>query len=540
MTLSFLAPIALAAVLLVPLAIYAIHWLFGTRKRMQVPALFLWTDLPGLRTGRNRRRLPPFSLLLLLQLLIAIAAGLALARPVLPTPPPKHVALILDASGSMQSTDVAPTRFDAARQAALGRLNALQAADVVSLIRAGKQATLLGSGPPTSVTQALQTAQPGATAPAIREALALASTRISATPNREGEIVLFTDGAWPAPDSVGPLAAPVEVVPTGGGSDNQAITALVVRFDPSGHGQSAFVEVANEGDHDATFPLQLTGDNAPLDQRQVTVAARSRVQLSIPLPSDAHHVSAKLLSHDALSLDDQLDTLGPGGLPREVDVLGEVSAGLRRAVESIPTLRVRTADSARPAELTVLAGVLPGQLPPGPLLLVDPPANSARLLGVGLGSGARLDATDPLLQGLDLVALESQTPSVSGVPGWAHVVLGTQAGPLLMDGKLEGHPVVSLTFNPSITGLEKSLAFPLLISNATAYLLDQAEVSQAASVNAEAFDRAESDIHPRPLPTFQAASQSSATGGTSEAWPWLAAAAVVLLGLEWLVFARRG
>jgi len=148
-TLTFLAPIALTAALVVPLAIYVIHWLFGTRKRMQVPALFLWADLPGLRTGRSRRRLPPFSLLLLLQLLVAIAAGLALARPALPTPPPKHVALILDASGSMQSTDVSPSRFDGARQAALDRLNALQVADVVSLIRAGKQATLLASGPPS-------------------------------------------------------------------------------------------------------------------------------------------------------------------------------------------------------------------------------------------------------------------------------------------------------------------------------------------------------------------------------------------------------
>ena len=57
MSLTFLAPVALAA-LAVPVAIYVIHWLFGTRRRMQVPALFLWADLPGLRTGRNRRRLP--------------------------------------------------------------------------------------------------------------------------------------------------------------------------------------------------------------------------------------------------------------------------------------------------------------------------------------------------------------------------------------------------------------------------------------------------------------------------------------------------
>jgi hypothetical protein len=540
---SLLAPIALAA-LAVPLVIYVIHWLFGARRRLRVPALFLWADLPRVQMGRSKRQLPPFSLLLLLQLLAASLAVAALARPSVPAQPPKHVAMILDASASMQATDVAPSRFEAARQALRQRLDGLGPSDQVSLIRAGKQASLLASGRPQTVEQSLQQAQPGLSAPAIREALALASTRLSQTPDRQGQILLFTDAAWSPPGSVGPLSAPVEVVPTGGGANNQALTALVVRMDPTGRGQTAFVEIANESDRPATVPLQLSADNAPLDQRQVAIAARSRAQLSIPLPSDAHHITARLLSHDALSLDDQLETLAPGGPARDVDLLGRVSDGLRRAVESVPSLHVRTADSAQPADLTVLAGVLPGQLPGGPLLLVDPPSNSARLLGVGLGSGARVESADPLLQGLDLVALQTATPSISGVPGWAHVVLGSQQGPLLMDGKLEGHPVVSLTFDPAVTGLEKSLAFPLLISNATSYLLAQAEAANAPVSN-ETLDRGESDIRPRPLPNFQfqtaASSQPAAlASGWSETWPWLAAAALALLGLEWLVFARRG
>jgi hypothetical protein len=213
---------------------------------------------------------------------------------------------------------------------------------------------------------------------------------------------------------------------------------------------------------------------------------------------------------------------------------------LRRAVESVPSLHIRTADATRPADLSVLAGVLPGQLPPGPLLLVDPPATSARLLGVGLGSGDRVHPSHPLLQGLDLVALQAQTPSISGVPGWAHVVLGTQQGPLLMEGRLEGHAVVSMTFDPTVSGLEKSLAFPLLVSNATAFLLSESELSRPATV--EPFDPAESDIKPHGIPTFQTAAtiEPGASAPLTQAWPWLAAAALGLLGLEWLVFARRG
>ena len=42
---TLLAPLALAAVL-IPAAIYVIHWLFGARRRHRVSAIFLWADLP--------------------------------------------------------------------------------------------------------------------------------------------------------------------------------------------------------------------------------------------------------------------------------------------------------------------------------------------------------------------------------------------------------------------------------------------------------------------------------------------------------------
>jgi hypothetical protein len=477
---------------------------------------------------------------LLLQLGAALLGVFALTRPGLLADPPRHVALILDASATMQATDVAPTRFDAARQNALDRLNKLRPIDLVSLIRAGPEAALLASGPPDSVRPALQAAQPGQTAPAIREALALASTRISATPEWRGQIVLLSDIAWPAPDPVGSLAAPVDVVPTGGGSNNQSVTSVVVRMDPIGRGQTAFVEVANQSDRPVRVPMRLAADGGPIDERQIDIAARNRARLIIPIPVDAHHITVRLLGRDALALDDTMDVLAPGGPTRQVDLLGRVSDGLRRAIESVPWLHVRGSEAAQPADLTVLAGALPSRLPGGPLLLVNPPSSSARLVGVGLGSGARVQPSHPLLQGLDLVALQDEVPSISSVPGWAHVVLGTQQGPLIMEGRLEGHPVVSLTFDPAISGLEKSLAFPLLISNATSFLLAEADAS-VPSAALEPFDPLESDIAPRPIPSFPSTIGSSETRpATAEIWPWLTAAALMVLGAEWLVFTRRG
>ena len=98
--------------------------------------------------------------------------------------------------------------------------------------------------------------------------------------------------------------------------------------------------------------------------------------------------------------------------------------GLRRALESVPSLNVRSRDASvlSPADLTVLAGTLPARLPAGPLLLVDPPSNSGRLLGVGLGSGARVQELHPLLQGLDLTAIKTRQQLAEPQPEFLSIV----------------------------------------------------------------------------------------------------------------------
>ena len=52
-----LAPIALVG-MAVPVLIYVIHWLFGSRRTLRVPAVFLWANLPYASTGRSRDRQP--------------------------------------------------------------------------------------------------------------------------------------------------------------------------------------------------------------------------------------------------------------------------------------------------------------------------------------------------------------------------------------------------------------------------------------------------------------------------------------------------
>jgi Mg-chelatase subunit ChlD len=85
------------------------------RRIFEIPSIQLWRALESGRASRSRVRLPPCSLLLLLQLLVVTLCALVLARPLIGAGPKfAHEILVLDASGSMRSTDNAPSRFDAA------------------------------------------------------------------------------------------------------------------------------------------------------------------------------------------------------------------------------------------------------------------------------------------------------------------------------------------------------------------------------------------------------------------------------------------
>src|SRR5262249_35554362 len=114
---GFLAPAAFLAGGALLLAILATYLLRRRRPARRVSSTFLLlAALPGMLAQRPWRRVPP-SVLLILQIAALAAMVVALARPFLlstESSGPFSVVL-LDASASMQATDVAPSRFEAAR-----------------------------------------------------------------------------------------------------------------------------------------------------------------------------------------------------------------------------------------------------------------------------------------------------------------------------------------------------------------------------------------------------------------------------------------
>jgi Ca-activated chloride channel family protein len=194
---SFQAPLFLLGLVVIPLALLA---LFAARRRpakyvIRFPAAATLAAVVG-RTGRARRVIPPALLCLSLAGLV-----LALARPEATVAVPierASVMLVTDTSGSMNATDVTPTRLAAAQSAATRFLDRVPKSLQTGLVA-------YADGPHTvlrptqdrdaikSTVQALQASGGTATGDALASALNALGKRDAKSP--PAAIVLLSDGA---------------------------------------------------------------------------------------------------------------------------------------------------------------------------------------------------------------------------------------------------------------------------------------------------------------------------------------------------------
>jgi Ca-activated chloride channel family protein len=194
---SFQAPLFLLGLVVIPLALLA---LFAARRRparyvIRFPAAATLAAVVG-RTGRARRVIPPALLCLSLAGLV-----LALARPEATVAVPiekASVMLVTDTSGSMNATDVTPTRLAAAQSAASRFLDRVPKSLQTGLVA-------YADGPHTvlrptqdrdaikSTVQALQANGGTATGDALESALNALGKRDAKSP--PAAIVLLSDGA---------------------------------------------------------------------------------------------------------------------------------------------------------------------------------------------------------------------------------------------------------------------------------------------------------------------------------------------------------
>lgn len=480
---GFLAPAAFAlAALSIPIIL--LYLLRLRRREALVSSTLLWQQLMRDRQANTPWQRLRRNLLLLLQLLVLALLVLTLARPFLPLPSvvSGSVVVLLDSSASMQATDVAPNRFEAARRLALGLVDGLGPGEVGTIIAVGPQPEVLGGGPgdPATLRRALETAMPSSGSADWEAAFALAAALAAGTP--EAQFVIVSDGA--AAGTLPALPGPARFVRVGERADNLAIVALAVREGRGG--PQAFVRVANSGRHSAEVAVELRADGALFDVRQLAVPARGSATLVLDdLPFDPSVLEARMQSGDALAVDDVAWAARSQSSLRNVLLVTPGNLFLERALAGLPGVELTLASpgGALPDDsfdLIVHDGPITGTLPAGNLWVLGPfPTATASVFTNTAIIRAAVD--DPILRYVDWEDTHIlQAWSVEPPPG-ARTLVQAAGGPLLLVAERAEGRLAVLAFDLHQSDLPLRVAFPILTANLTAWLLPRGAAAAATS-----------------------------------------------------------
>jgi Ca-activated chloride channel homolog len=470
---TFLVPLGLLALLTLPI-ILLLHLLRERRRRVTVPSLLHWQNLPRKNEGERIRRLP-LTLLLLLHLLVAALIGLALGWPQLAGAlggTARQTAIIIDTSTSMAARDGGSTRFALARERARAALSGLESGDRAILIAAGPTARVVASASAADVAvllEALEQLRPGGTGADIDGALTLAEAAFDQQHARQ--VLVISDGALP-PGDARTVAAPLDWQQVGDDQPNRAIVAFAAR--PTGANVQVYARAANFGPTPIRTSIELYGDDQALGSRNVAIAAGGETELTWTLPARYSWLRAALDGRDALPEDDDGFLNLAQIRPVKALLVSDNPDVLRRALAAIPGVSVAVIDPAdyppvpaRAADLTLFDSFLPTAWPNGAILAVNPPSDSA-LISVGQRAASQapsqLTRSGALLEGLGLEGVRFGSPRLLQPPDWAVTQLALGNTPLIARGRSGAHEIAIWAFDLADSNLPTRLAFPLLVA----------------------------------------------------------------------------
>lgn len=476
---TFLLPIGLAALLLLPL-IALLHLIQQRRQRLRVPSLQIWRDLQRQTVQRQPRRLP-LTLLLLLHLLLALLLGLALGQPLLQSArgTATHTALILDTSTSMAATDAPTSRLEAAKVEARKVIDELGRGDSAVLIELSTQPRIVAQSDgrdTVTIARQLNQLQAGGTDGDLAAALALAQA--SAQPDVATRVVVLTDQALRATESQPAVAGTIDWLTFGDSGDNVAIVAFAARPLRNGR-QQLYARVANIGDRAIARTLQLDLDGERAANEPMRLAPGAEAEWSWPLPSGTSRAEARLSGEDIQPLDDRAAVVLGGNIQTQVVLVSAETTPLERALRAQRGMSIQriAPDEYQPglsADLVVLHKFVPETLPNAPVLLVAPPSEQTLLEVNGPVPSEPVDRIDDeRFAAIDFKPVIFDSIIQLTPPAWASAAVSSGELPLVLTGQFNQQPIAIWAFDPAASNLPNRLAFPLLTATTTRVLLPQ-------------------------------------------------------------------
>lgn len=400
-------PLGLLGLVMVPVII-GLHLHLERNRRVIVSSMFLWSFL-DVRFEGKKPKFVRLSLLLLLDVLIAVLLSGAFSRPVVFVPSSQaqvyDQVILLDNSTSMLAVEDGIERFALAATMATSLLQDSPTGTDTLVVAIGGEVTIVGSTRVMSrgeLGKQIAALSAGGNGIQLREGLSLASA--FADLDKPVRVFVLTDAAYSIPDfSDFPL--PIEWVFLGFETNNQAIINPSIRR-VGQTGSEVFFQVVNFADTTVSREIVLYLSGIEVQRTPVNIPANSVLAQTIGVGGIVKDVQIALAGSDSFQLDDTAQLSNSIQRNVRVALVADVPYPIDRAVVANPnvTLTVMPPEDYSPAgnyDLTIFRGYFPEVMPQGVVLIFDTPGSS-------------------LVPNLESVFIEPEKEKVFG----AHEVLG--------------------------------------------------------------------------------------------------------------------
>jgi Ca-activated chloride channel homolog len=485
---TFLDPVAgIAGLALV--AIVALYFLKARRPAHSVSSTLWWRSLTlDHQAAVPWQRLRLSWLLALQALAVALVVG-ALLQPALVVAQALggQTVVVIDASETMQATDVAPSRFAVAVADARALVNRLgpHARMTIVVMTADPEVLASTIGERQPLLGALSRLRPSAGPADLADALQLAVAAAGRHPSGTRLIVLSDGITEPLIEPV-TLPFPVQYRRIGVSGENYGVTALTVL--PGVTGESAVAHVQDFGTEPARLTVEMFAGGHLADAQGVFLSPGAGQDVTFAVPPGTPYVRVTLLPGDDLPADNS--ALAVTSPPAKVRVL-LVTAGdvfLQKALALRPDVALSTEApsawrrrqaSSPDVDLFVFDRFVPPVLPAqAPYLVVGPPADRRLGSGGAIAPGPLVptEADDPLLYDVDLSNVDVALSADLRGSTFGTVVISSPAGPVLMvnDGGPGEPPAAVLGIYLHDSDLVLRTAFPILVTHLSELLAPDA------------------------------------------------------------------
>lgn len=469
-------------------AVTVLYLLKLRRRQVEVPFVHLWQQV--LAEKQTTRLFSALKRILSWLLALAIVGALALAlgdpRREGASEEGRTTVVLIDASASMQATDVEPSRLDRAREE-VGRLvDGLGGDD--RMILASMDATTVPLGPLTNdqrlIRASLERLAPTDVAADFTRGLSFARDVLRGQPRPR--VVVVSDGRLSEPGPVAQQLAEqrveVDWIPIAEGGTNVAITAFSVRRYPLDVSRSeVLVELWNPGDEDAAIELELLGDGETIDLQRLQITAGERLRRFFTDVSGADRTLEAQIrlsdgTPDAQPADDRAYARLPERRRARILAVSEGNLYLSAALLLDEYLDVVEATPAQyPVEGRFDITIFDGWVPPSPpdthaiyLNPVPPPDTQGPFEVTGAIERPFFDELErdhPLLAFTALGDVNVAESLDVELRAGDRVVAGDRRAPLIVTGTRNDHRMTALLFDVRRSDLPLRVAWPLLLLN---------------------------------------------------------------------------